>query len=310
MPPNLTGMGIGISITSRYAGVGPTVAVANALARAKAAADAGLDHISLGDHHSNGPHANYVQNVPMIGRIMADWPADRPIGSLFLLPLWNPVLVAEQVGTLAAMTNAPFILQTGIGWGEADFAAMGARMAERGRHTDESIKVIKTLLAGGVADSDMLTVSGASISPRPPRPVEWWIGSGTGDVPLRRAAREGDAWYAPPGLATEELAEAATRYQDLCGEYGTKPRVALRRDILIRPNDSEAVRLGRDMIAAGYRGLGESQLVFGGVERVVERFAELVAAGADDIVIRIMNVEQPMALESIELAGMVRKSLS
>jgi hypothetical protein len=41
------------------------------------------------------------QNTPMLGRLLAEW-SDRPAGALFLLPLWNPVLVAEQVGTLAA----------------------------------------------------------------------------------------------------------------------------------------------------------------------------------------------------------------
>lgn len=302
-------MRIGISITSRYVGAGPAVAVANALARAKVAAHAGLDHISLGDHHSNGFDANYVQNVPMIGRIMADWPSDRPIGGLFLLPLWNPVLVAEQVGTLAAMTDAPFILQTGIGWGEADFAAMGARLSDRGRHTDESIRVIKALLAGETADSEMLNIGGASISPRPPRPVEWWIGSGIGDVPLRRAAGEGDAWYAHPGLALSEVEQAVARYRALCDEYGTTPRVALRRDILVCSDDNEALKMGRDMIAAGYRGLDESQLIFGGVERVTERFAELAAVGVDDIVIRTMNVPQSVALESIALAGDVRSHI-
>ena len=61
------------------------------------------------------PLAPYVQNVPAIGRIMADWPVDRPIGLLLLLPLWHPVLAAEQIGTLAAMSDAPFIVQTGIG---------------------------------------------------------------------------------------------------------------------------------------------------------------------------------------------------
>ncbi len=300
-------MRIGISITSRYVGAGPTVAVANVLARAKTAAEAGLDHLSLGDHHSNGPDANYVQNVPMVGRIMADWPVDRPIGALFLLPLWNPVLVAEQVGTLAAMSEAPFVLQTGIGWGEADFAAMGARLTDRGRHTDESIKVIKTLLGGGIAESEMLDVGGASISPRPPQPVEWWIGSGTGDIPLRRAAREGDAWYASPGLTAEELVEAIVRYREFCAEFGTTPRVALRRDILVGRNDSDTVKEGREMISAGYRGLDESQLVFGGVERVAERFGELAALGVDDIVIRTMHVSQSRALESIALTGEVRE---
>ena len=53
-------MRIGISITSRHTGAGPMVAVANVLERAKVAAEAGLDHLSLGDHHSNGLDDNYV----------------------------------------------------------------------------------------------------------------------------------------------------------------------------------------------------------------------------------------------------------
>lgn len=301
-------MRIGISITSRQGAAGPTAGVANVLERGKVAGEAGLDHLTLGDHHSNGLDANYVQNVPMVGRMMADWPSDRSIGALFLLPLWNPVLVAEQVGTLAAMSEAPFILQAAIGWGEADFAAMGSRLADRGRHTDESITVIKTLLGGGVADSEMLNVVGASISPRPPKPIEWWIASGIGDVPLRRAAREGDAWYAHPGLTADDLAEAVVRYREFCAEYGTTPRVVLRRDILVGRNDDETVAQGREMISAGYRGLDETQLVFGGVERVTERFGELAELGVDDIVTRTMKVPQSQALESIELTGEVRQA--
>jgi alkanesulfonate monooxygenase SsuD/methylene tetrahydromethanopterin reductase-like flavin-dependent oxidoreductase (luciferase family) len=47
---------------------------------------------------------------------------------LFLLPLWHPVLVAEQIGTLAAIAQGRFIMQCGLGWGEARFAAMGANI--------------------------------------------------------------------------------------------------------------------------------------------------------------------------------------
>ena len=87
---------------------------------------------------------------------------------------------------------------------------------------------------------------------------------------MRRAAREGDAWYAHPSLAADDLAEAIVRYREYCAEYGTTARVALRRDILIGRNDSETMARGREMITAGHRGLDESHLVFGGVGRVAE----------------------------------------
>ena len=108
-----------MSITSGYPGLHETAAVGSLLERGRVASQAGLDHLTLGSFP-------YAQNVPAIGRIMADWPRDKPIGLLLLLPLWNPVVAAEQIGTLAAMSDAPFIVQTGIGSGARQFDALGA----------------------------------------------------------------------------------------------------------------------------------------------------------------------------------------
>ncbi len=113
----------------------------------------------------------------MIGRLMAEWPSDRPIGVLFLLPLWNPVLAAEQVGTLACMTEAPFIVQVGIGAGRSQFAGMGQNLAGRGPRTDAAMEVMRRLFAGERVDDERFALRGAAISPRPPRPVEWWVGN-------------------------------------------------------------------------------------------------------------------------------------
>src|ERR1700745_699388 len=93
------------------------------LEQARAAARAGLDTISLREHHATGP-ASYVQNVPMLGRILAEWD-DRPAGCLFLVPLWHPVLMAEQIGTLAALASGRFIIQAGGGAGGGQLWAGG-----------------------------------------------------------------------------------------------------------------------------------------------------------------------------------------
>ena len=84
--------------------------------RTAAAHRAGLDSLFIGDHH-NSP-TPYYQNTPMLGRLLAEW-GEAPAGCLFLLPLWSPVLVAEQIGTLAAVAQGPFIMQCGLGYGEA-----------------------------------------------------------------------------------------------------------------------------------------------------------------------------------------------
>jgi alkanesulfonate monooxygenase SsuD/methylene tetrahydromethanopterin reductase-like flavin-dependent oxidoreductase (luciferase family) len=302
-------MRLGLSVTSSYVGTSGPEAVRSVIERTRAAAAAGLDHLSLGDHHSVGTAANYVQNVPMIGRLMSEWPADRPIGALFLLPLWNPVLAAEQVGTLACMTDAPFIVQVGIGAGRSQFAGMGHELAGRGATTDAAIAVMNRLFAGEQVDDDRFGLRGAAIAPRPPRPVEWWIGAGTGEAPLERAARCGDAWYVGPGQSPEELVEAIGHYRRRCADHDTVPRVALRRDVFVADDDAEALETGRTLAAGGYRGLRPEVLVYGGVARVVEALAPFAELGVDDIVARTLTVETPRAVRSIELLGEVREQL-
>ena len=65
--------------------------------RAAAAHRAALASLFVGDQHVSP--TPYYQNTPMLGRLLAEW-GEAPAGCLFLLPLWHPVLVAEQIGTL------------------------------------------------------------------------------------------------------------------------------------------------------------------------------------------------------------------
>ena len=64
----------------------PYVGARSIIERAREANQVGLDLLSLGDHHLTP--VNYFQNVPMLGRLLAEWQAG-PVGCLFLLPLWN-----------------------------------------------------------------------------------------------------------------------------------------------------------------------------------------------------------------------------
>ena len=297
-----------MSITSGYPGLDGVAAVHTLLERGRTAARAGLDHLSLGDQHATGSFS-YVQNVPAIGRLMADWPADKPMGLLLLVPLWNPVIAAEQIGTLAAMSNARFIVQTGIGSGAAQFDAMGADLSTRGRITDASISAIKMLLAGDTVTSPELGIQSASINPRPPRPVDWWIGSGAAPAAIERAARQGDAWYTSPGLDGDDLRATADAYRAACQRHGRTPRIALRRDILVGDDHDATARLARTIIDRGYRGM-DSQIIAGGIDHVAERMASFEAVGVDDIVARTITVDQPTALRSIELLADVRAAIA
>ena len=51
-------------------------------------------------------------------------------------------------------------------------------------------------------------------------------------------------------------------------------------------------------------------VVYGGVDAVVEQLAPYKELGFDDVIVRCMTVDQPDALESLELMGEVRAQLA
>src|ERR1700722_3676345 len=167
-------MRIGISIGTAFSTAGPRGQREGPLvvvSQMQAANRAGLDSLTLGDHHATGP-GGYVQNVPMLGRLLAEW-TDGAAGCLFLVPLWNPVLMAEQIGTLAALSSRPFIVQTGLGGGDAQFKAMGAELSGNAARLEEGILVAQALLRGETVDSALWGIEGARIAPLPPEGTQW-----------------------------------------------------------------------------------------------------------------------------------------
>ncbi len=300
---------LGVSLTSSLTAPDPRTGAVWLVERAQAAAAAGLDHLSLGDHHATGP-APYYQNAPALGRLLAEWD-DRPVGCLFLVPLWHPVLMAEQIGTLAAMAAGPFVVQTGVGGGAAQFAAMGVGLDERRRRIEEGVHAAQRLLGGEEVDVAGHGVEAARIAPVPPEPVTWWMG-GTADAALERAARLGDAWYSGPGVTPSEVADLAGRYHGFADRLG-RPRgdVAVRQDVIVTAGDgARAESLADELVASGYRGMTRDQVVAGSVDRVTEELARFGPVGATDLVLRCMSVPQDVAVETLTLLGDVRRSLS
>lgn len=292
-------MKIGISITSRHANADARTGGRWMVERAAAAYAAGLDSLSVGDHHVTPE--NYFQNTPVLGRLLAEWP-DRPAGCLFLVPLWHPVLMAEQIGTLAALAGGPFIVQTGIGYGDDQFDAFGASQRTRGREIDTRVPLVQSLLAGEPGPT------GSGVRPIPPEPVTWWVGGGKAG--LDRAARLGDCWYSGPALTPAQLEPLMDAYQQACATHDRNPRVVARKDVLVLPDAAEAEQITADLLAAGYRGLSREQLVVGDPQQVAAQLSAFADLGVEEVAIRCMAVPQEMALETIRGMGEVRSMLA
>lgn len=267
--------------------------------RAVAAHQAGFASLTLGDHHNMGNP--YAQNTPMLGRLLAEW-THRPAGCLFLVPLWSPLLMAEHIGTLAAIHQTvapgqPFIVQTGIGWGDEQFVNLGRDMRRRGRDIDAAIPVVKALLAGESVTDTYFGLKDAMVGLRSDGPYEWWIG-GTADAAIDRAARLGDVWYGSPGQDDATITASVARYR---GAGGT--RVALRRDALLGADGDQARARATERVARGYRGLPLERLLVGDAQDLGARAGELAALGVDEIVVRCASSDQAEALETLATVG-------
>ncbi|MGH9223567.1 MAG: LLM class flavin-dependent oxidoreductase [Acidimicrobiales bacterium] len=293
-------MRVGVSLRSRYDPPDVRTGARWMVEQAAVAWAAGLDSLFVGDHHVT--RAPYYQNVPILGRLLAEW-GDRTAGALFLLPLWNPVLAAEQIGTLAAIAEAPFVLQCAIGDGEDQFAALEADLRSRATTFERKLDVVRRLLAGDEVD-------GHRIGPVPPEPVEVWIG-GTAPKAIDRAARLGDAWLAGPELVPAQAAELIALYRDRCARHGRIPAaVAIRRDVHVGADHDDAGRVAQPILDRGYRGFDPSAVIAGGPDEVAEQFRALAELGYSDVIVRPLPDDQAHTLACLERLAAVRAGVA
>lgn len=276
--------------------------------RTVAAREAGLDSLFVGDHHvMPGP---YYQNTAIMGRLLAEW-GEAPAGCLFLLPLWNPVLLAEQVGTLASIAKGWFVMQCALGEGQPQFSGMGMNIKLRPSRFEDGLDIIRKLLAGEVVTKEgRFPVREARINPVPPEPVDVWIG-GSAEPSIDRAARLGDAWLGGPELSVDLAKTWIDYYKGRLAAHGrTAPVIAIRRDIFVGESDAHAAAVAEPIVKAGYRGFDPSACTYGSVETVAAKFREYGAMGYTDIIVRHLTDEQGLVLGSIGRLAEVRRAVS
>ena len=275
--------------------------------RARASEDARLDSLFVGDHHATP--VPYYQNTAILGRMLAEW-GERPAGALYLLPLWPPLLLAEQIGTLAAIMRGRFILQCAIGPDDEQFPAMGVPARQRPSRFEESLSILRRLFDGETVTSEgRYSLHEARISPVPPEPVEVWIGA-VAPPAVERAARLGDGWLAAPAFGVELARRQIDAYREACGRVGQPVGTcAIRRDVYVGESPEEARSEAASVIDGGYRGFPPDAPVVGSVEQVAESFRTLEEMGYDEVVVRHLVQDQVKVLASIARLGEVRSLL-
>jgi hypothetical protein len=130
--------------------------------------------------------------IPALGAVTE---TIRFVTFVIKLPIRHPVLVAKQVSSVAVLTGNRLGLGVGTSPWPEDYELVGVPWAARGKRMDESLVVIRGLLAGGYSEfhGDVYDVPAIKMTPTPSKPVPILIG-GHGEAALRRAAYRGDGW--------------------------------------------------------------------------------------------------------------------
>jgi alkanesulfonate monooxygenase SsuD/methylene tetrahydromethanopterin reductase-like flavin-dependent oxidoreductase (luciferase family) len=222
----------------------PTAIIDEAIEVVRAAAGMGFAWVSIGHHTLSHPTV-WPHPIAMLARLAPEAGDMRLKTSMLLLPLLNPVDVAESVVTLDHITHGRLDVGVAIGYRERELEAAGLRRKDRVPKLEESLAVMKRLWRG-----DEVTFEGAytklsaarlGLLPcqRPHPPLEMGAQS---VAATRRAARLVDAVFLGPQVAWADVTRLVAVYREARAQDVATPGTAYASRSLIVGASKEAAR--------------------------------------------------------------------
>ena len=186
-----------------------------------AESELGFGSVWISEHHFVGD--GYTPSPIVLAAAIAARTQRVTIGtSIVILPLQNPLKLAEDALTVDALSSGRFRLGVGVGYRPEEFAAFGVPMHERWTRMEEGLQILRSAFDGRPVDVQGRHhhLHGVTVTPGPldGGGPELWVGT-FGPRGLDRAAKYGDGLLGPiPALWPV--------YTDACSRYERRPRVA------------------------------------------------------------------------------------
>jgi alkanesulfonate monooxygenase SsuD/methylene tetrahydromethanopterin reductase-like flavin-dependent oxidoreductase (luciferase family) len=175
-------------------------------------ADVGVDHIGLSDHVSFHRGTGF-DGIVHAAAVLATEPRLRVLIGAMLVPLRHPLVLARQIADVDAIAPGQLHVALGVGGDDRrELQNCGIDPSTRGARADESVDLLRRLLAGEVVDhrGPFYELDGASIRPSPFLPVPLFVAGRSGRA-VHRAGTLGDGWlgiWVSPRRYAEAMAEA------------------------------------------------------------------------------------------------------
>jgi alkanesulfonate monooxygenase SsuD/methylene tetrahydromethanopterin reductase-like flavin-dependent oxidoreductase (luciferase family) len=219
-------MKLGIYLNSQHpASDDPARRLAETLEQVRLIRSFGFDSIWTGEHHVT-PGYHFFPQLALLQRAAPEAEGLFLGTNVALLPLHNPVELAEVGAFMDVMSGGKFLLGVGLGYRREEYAIFGVPMSERASRLAEGVAIIRRLWS-----EDRVTHHGrhwqfddAAIAPRPlqsPHPPIV-IGAQV-EAAIERAARIGDGWLLVPIPTLDQVASQLSLYKSARSAAGLQP---------------------------------------------------------------------------------------
>jgi alkanesulfonate monooxygenase SsuD/methylene tetrahydromethanopterin reductase-like flavin-dependent oxidoreductase (luciferase family) len=199
---------------------------------AKYADENGFFSVSFEEHHgaANGWSSTPLTNAALIVGVTKNV---RIIIQALLVPLHDPIRLAEQIAVLDLASGGRVSCVAGLGYRPEEYEYAGKSWKDRGKILDDSLTA---MLAAWTGEEFEYDGHKARVTPIPLSPAGALIFvGGTGKPGARRAAR-----FDLPFLPAANLPELAAYYNEQCAEKGVSPF------IMMPPEDTAMLHIAED----------------------------------------------------------------
>ena len=142
--------------------------------------------------------------------------------NILILPLLNPVHVAEEAATLDVLTGGKYIMGVGLGYRAPEFDSFGIPLSERAPRFGEAIRLMRRLWTEDRVTFWSVRDHGIGLKPVRPGGPPVYIAAQV-DAAIKRAARIGDAWLIVPSTGLDTVEQQMRLYRAALAEAGRAP---------------------------------------------------------------------------------------
>jgi alkanesulfonate monooxygenase SsuD/methylene tetrahydromethanopterin reductase-like flavin-dependent oxidoreductase (luciferase family) len=205
----------------------------------------GFDSVWLTEHHFCAD--GYTPSPLVIAAAIGERTRRMRIGTnLMLLPLADPVRLAEDAATLSILTGGRFDLGVGLGYRQLEFDYFGRKLSQRPSLMEEGVAIIRQAWSGEPVRiaGKRYRIDGLPVTPVPKVAPRLFIG-GMAEPAIARAARLGDGFLSTGGIGHDVYIKAL--------EAQGKPRAAGaicagHWGIIAKDPEAEAAKIGAHVL--------------------------------------------------------------